>query len=140
MMMSRASTDRARAISTICCSATDRSDTKARDRHRARPAGDRSRLVVHARPIHKAAEPKRLPPHEDVFGDAQGRDEVEFLVDRDDTHRLRGLRRMDRHRLPIPHDRAGIRLLGPGNDFQQGGFPGPVLAEEAVHLATLDLE
>ena len=37
-------------------------------------------------------QPNRQPADEDVLGDRQGRDQVEFLVDRDDAQPLRGMR------------------------------------------------
>ena len=96
MMMSRARAERARAISTICCSATERFDTRASGSIvQSNPLGDCPRLRTHPRPVDKAPISKRLPTDEDVFGHRQRRNEIEFLVDGDDAkrpERLAGLR------------------------------------------------
>ena len=42
--------------------------------------------------------------------------------------------------LAAPGDRAVVGLVGAGEDLDEGGLPGAVLAEQTVHFAGLDLQ
>jgi hypothetical protein len=86
------------------------------------------------------AEPRALAAEEDVVGDGESRDEVEFLVDRRDAQRHRRLRIAEVHLLPAPADRARVGLVRPGEHLDQRGLARAVLTEQAVHLTGADVE
>ena len=100
MTTSFASIDSARAISTICCSATERSATSRRG-STSRPTSRRERPgpPVQLAPVDEAAPP-RLAADEHVLRHRQRRDQVELLVDRDDAERLRRVRAVEPHLAP----------------------------------------
>jgi hypothetical protein len=74
----------------------------------------------------------------DVVGHGQALDQVELLVDGRDPQLQcrRGIRQRDR--LTAPADLTGVRLVSPGQHFDQCRFAGTVLAEQAVHLTGPD--
>ncbi len=82
----------------------------------------------------------RFMAQEDVLGDRQVLDQVEFLVDGGDPETHRGDRRLEYGRSPAPGDLAVVGLVGPGEHLDEGGLAGAVLAEEAVDFAGLDLQ
>ena len=108
MTIRRERMESARAISTICCSATERSRTR---RHRVDVEPDALRDARASPPPCAPVdeEPRaRLAADEDVLGDRHVRGERELLVDRDDAElsaRRAGSRQ--RHRLAGEVDRAG---------------------------------
>ncbi len=77
----------------------------------------------------------RLAPDEDVGGDVQIVEQVEFLMDEGDA----GLGRVgDGHRgalRAVDPDGALARRDHAAQDLHQGGFAGPVLAHQADDLA-----
>src|SRR6185437_12081839 len=81
----------------------------------------------------------RLVAEEDVVGDAESVDEVELLVDGRDAGLHRLLRAAERDRLAEPLALPGVRGVRTGQDLDERGLAGPVLAEQAVHLAGPDL-
>ena len=82
------SVDRARAISTICCSATERSETRRRgSTPRPTSCGQGFGAPMQGRPV-DPAQLNRQPADEHVLGHRERRDQVEFLVDRDDAQLL----------------------------------------------------
>ena len=142
MMISRASCDRARAMLTICCAAADSEPTSRRAGSRGgrggRAAAAAARLATAGR-----VKPNRelLVAEEDVVGDGQPVDQVELLVDRGDAQapwRPAG-RRADAGS-PRQEMCALVGLVRAGQDLDQRGLAGAVLAEEAVHLAGADVE
>ena len=81
-----------------------------------------------------------LVAEEDVLGDAEAVDDVEFLVHRGDAELQRGDRIRDDDGLAADRHGAGIGLVGAGENLDERGLPGTVLAEQAVHLAGDDVE
>ncbi len=98
------------------------------------PAEELSCRAVHVAVAGDAAA-GLLVPEVDVVGDAQPVDQVELLVDRGDPGRQRGLRVGERDRLAVPQDRPLVDVVRAGQDLDQRGLAGAVLAEQAVHLA-----
>ncbi len=76
----------------------------------------------------------------DVLGDGQPLDEVELLVDRRDAEVHRGLGVTEPHLLALPGDDALVGLVHAGENLDERRLAGPVLAEQAVHLAGPDVE
>ena len=103
------------AISTICCSATERSPTSAPGSRR-RPSRSSNRGCSAQRAAIDEAAAARLAADEDVLGDRHVRDEIELLVDGRDAEPLRLVRlgQRDRRALesrscrrPAPRRRTG---------------------------------
>lgn len=69
---------------------------------------------------------------EDVLGDRQSLDQVQFLVDGGDAQTHGGDRRLQRDRCAAPGDLAAVGLVGPGEHLDEGGLAGAVLPEETV--------
>jgi hypothetical protein len=78
--------------------------------------------------------------HEDVLGDGELAVEARLLVDGGDPQRLGVARVMDVHRLVVEADGPGVRLIDPGDDLDEGGLAGAVLADQGVHLAGTHVE
>ena len=97
------------AISTSCCSATDRSLTAASTSMAIsmppEPAGAPARIARQS----IAASALRPPPEIDVLRDGQGRDEREFLEHRRDPRASCGDRICQDDRLALLQDLAGRR-------------------------------
>ena len=99
------------------------------------------RVGVHIRPADEAALAGEGGERE-ILGDAQGWDEMEVLVDRHDPQvfgRL-GIVAGKFDRLAVEHDRPPVQAVGAGQDLHQGRLAGPVLAQQHVHLAVLQVE
>ncbi len=77
---------------------------------------------------------------EDVLRHRQVLHQVQFLVDGGDAQPHGGGGRLRPDRLPPPGDLALVGLVGSGEHLDQGGLPGAVLPEEAVHLSGHDVE
>ena len=141
MMISRDDSDRARAISTSCCSATESTET---DVSGSTSSPTRSTMPrVSARIRRQSTRPSRVQRRaadEDVLGDAERRDQAELLVDRHDAE-LPGLDRTLRREAGAGegHPAAGGGLRA-RQDLEQGGLAGAVLAEQAMHLAGAHVE
>ena len=119
------------AISTICCWATARPETRARgievdvELLEQRLGVAVERLLVQPE---ADALPPRLAPDEDVLGDREVAHQVQLLVDDADPHVLRGARGVDLHLGALDADRAGVGAVDPGQDLHQRGLAGAVLA------------
>ena len=117
MTIRRERIDSARAISTICCSATERSRTSV--------IGSRSRPIlsviarVSAAELSPADEQLRagLAADEHVLGDRHVGREREFLIDRDDAGALRVVRRGEGDRLAEQFDSFRRRPLARPTGF-----------------------
>lgn len=76
----------------------------------------------------------------DVLGHRQALHQIEFLVDGGDAEAHGGDRGLQGGGFAPPGDRAVVGLVGAGQDLDQGGLPGAVLAEQTVDLSGLDVE
>ena len=61
-------------------------------------------------------------------------------MDQGDPELLGGVGRMDLDRLPVELDGAARRAVHPGEDLGEGRLAGPVLAEQRVNLAAVEVE
>ena len=96
-------------------------------------------LFVHRRPVQ--GDPARdFAAQEDVFGDGQIGDLVEFLVDRDDAGVLRLAGCGEINRSALEDHLTGVALIHAGQDFHQGGFARAVLTHEHMDFALADIE
>lgn len=77
---------------------------------------------------------------EDVLGDREALDQVEFLVDGGDAEAHGGDRRLQRDRRAAPGDLAVVGLVGSGEHLDEGRLAGAVLPEQTVDLTGLDLQ
>ena len=118
------------AISTICCSATERSRTSRADRRRARPRPVSAQVRRCSSP-QPTAPANRHPADEDVLVHREGRHQVEFLIDRDDAELLRGMRVGQMQLGAVEDDGASVGLLGAGQDLEQRALAGAVLPSSA---------
>jgi hypothetical protein len=101
--------------------------------------GDRAGRPPHRRSVDEA-QAGGLAADEDVLRYRQRRDEVELLVDGDDAQRLGLVRACGCDLASVEADRAGVGRLGTGQDLQERGLAGPILAQQRHHLAREDLE
>ena len=72
---------------------------------------------------------------EDVLGDGQVGKEQRLLIDRGDAEALRFRGAADLDRLAGEQDFAAVGLIDAGDDLDQRGFAGAVLAEQRMDLA-----
>ena len=96
-------------------------------------------LFVHRRPV-QGDPALDLAAQEDVLGDGQIGDLVEFLVDGDDAGILRLAGRGEVDRLALEDHLTGVALIHAGQDFHQGGFARAVLADKHMDFAPADIE
>ena len=82
----------------------------------------------------------RLVAEDDVLGDGEHRDELEVLVDHPDAGGDGVGAAVEAHRLAPQEQLAGVGLVEPEHDVHQRALAGPVLAEEAEHLALVEHE
>ena len=82
----------------------------------------------------------RLGGEHDVLGDGHHRDEHEMLVHHADPVLDRGLRRAQVDRLAAEQDATLVGRVEPVEDVHQSRLPGPVLAEQRVHLTREKVE
>ena len=141
MTMSRDFIESARAISTICCSATERSRTSARGlRSRPMRLAELAGLFLEL----AAADEKlrsRLAADEHVLGDRHVGREGEFLVDRDDAGGLRVVRAGEAtFRLPPNSMVPASGGLGAGENFEQRRLARAILAEKGVDFGRANFE
>ena len=94
----------------------------------------------HGGPVHAAPAGARRMADIDVLRHAQLGEQQQFLIDRGDAlgRRLAGRGKSDR--LAFDPHLAGIGRLHPGDDLDQRGFPGAVLAQQRMDLARPDIE
>ena len=81
-----------------------------------------------------------LGPQHQVLGHGHDRDEHEVLVDHADAQPDRLPRGVDRDRLAVEQDLALVRVVEPVEDVHQRRLAGPVLPEQRMDLAALELE
>ena len=79
-----------------------------------------------------------LGAQRDRLHDVEHRHELEVLVDHPDAGVDRLARVSEGAGRPVDDDLARVRLVQAGQDVHQGGLAGPVLTEEAQHLAAVD--
>jgi len=91
-------------------------------------------------PIDAAEEAGRLEREGDVFGDGEVREERGLLIDGGDAESARDGRGVVRDGLAEDGERAGIGGDGAGHDLDEGGFAGPVFADERVDFARAEFE
>ena len=77
---------------------------------------------------------------EQVAGDVQCRRDGEGLVDGLDAGVAGVHRGLEVRRLPVQEDLAGVHGQGSGQRLDQGGLPGPVVADDGQHLAGVQVE
>ena len=77
---------------------------------------------------------------EDVFRDVQVGKEQRLLVDRGDAETLRLRGAADGDRLAGEQDLAAVGLVDAGDDLDQRGFAGAVLAKQRMDFAGTNLE
>jgi hypothetical protein len=97
-------------------------------------------LGVHRSPVDPAAAADRLTPHEDVLGDREVREERGLLVDHRDASGLRLRRRTEVDGLAAETHLAGVPAVDTRDDLDQRRLAGPVLADQRVDRAPLDLQ
>ena len=131
----------ARAISTICWSATD-SDRHAgaRIERNAEPLQQLAGFAPRPRMVDDAEPVAPLMADEDVLRDGQLRKQHELLIDDVDAVPFRLARRRPADRRAVEGHLALIRRVGARNDLDQGGFAGAVLAEQPVNFSRPDLQ
>ncbi|GMA36645.1 hypothetical protein GCM10025876_28490 [Demequina litorisediminis] len=81
-----------------------------------------------------------LVAQEDVLGDGEALDNIEFLVHGRDAEFERGDGAVDGDGLAVPDNLALVGLVGAGQGLDEGGFAGAVLAQHTVDLAWAHLE
>jgi hypothetical protein len=94
---------------------------------------------VHRTPVEQAIA-ALFPAEADVLGDAAQRHQVDLLVDGTDAARLRALRRAHFEWPALEQDFAGVAAVVAGQDLDQGGFTGAILADQGMDFAGLHLE
>ena len=96
-------------------------------------------LLVHRLPADPAAR-DGLAAGKNILGDVEVGEEAQFLVNGGDAA-PGGLARVGQaHHFTVQADLTPVRLVHPGDDFHQGRFPGPVFAQQRVHLARAQVE
>ena len=140
MMRRLASSEMALAISMICWSAIERPRAGRRG-SRSTPSRSKSalRLGVHRGPVDPAPAAQRLTAHEDVLGDREVGEEGRLLVDHRDARGLGLGGRAEVDVLAPEAQRARVAAVHAGDDLDQRGLAGAVLAHQRVDRAGLDL-
>src|SRR5215203_4752289 len=94
-----------------------------------------SRRLVHCWPVdHPQPDELVLVPQEEVFRDANVRQERLLLEDHRDSVTDRLPHVLWPHDAPAQTDRSGVRLVDTGQDLRQRRLAGAVLADETEHL------
>ena len=139
--MTRASKLMALAISTTCCSATERLRTRrcGRDVVDAEVGEQLRGVAVHAAGVDHA-EAARLAAEPDVLGDGARRQQVELLEHGGEAGALRLDRVAEADLLAGELDGAGVGLVDAGEHLHERRLAGAVLADQAVHLARQQVE
>ena len=83
--------------------------------------------------MHRREEPRRDVAEEDVFPDAEIRDEIPLLVDRDDTQAQREAGRKGVHQLPVHADFASVAAVHTGKDLDECRLARAILSDDGVH-------
>ena len=138
-----ASNDTALAISTSCRCATLRSADGSTRVHRQTELLEQLRgSRVHRSPIDHTgpAAAERLLAQEQVLGDREPGDHVDFLVDHADAGVLHGPGTSRLHGAAAEQQAARIGPMDAGQDFHEGGFAGSVLTHQRMHFARPQIE
>jgi hypothetical protein len=139
MMTTRASCDRARAISTKWRCATDRSFTRARTgSDTSRRANSFSAFALRCAPVDAPAA-RRLAADVDVLGHGEFVEHDRFLVHGGDPGAPSppaGWRKVTA--LAVEADGAGVGLVDAGQGFHHGRLAGAVLADQGHDFARAD--
>jgi len=98
-----------------------------------------ARLVLHRLAVEPAGC-HGIAADEDVLGNGQLRQQLQFLVDHADPLVHGGAGIFGGIGLVEPGHLPGGGLYGTGNDVRQGRFPGTVLAEQRHDLSRMDVE
>jgi hypothetical protein len=77
---------------------------------------------------------------EDVLSDGEAVNDVELLIHRGHAVSQGHDRARQGHPLTVDEDLARVRLVRAGEHLDQGRLAGPVLTEQAVHLAGPDVK
>ncbi len=96
-------------------------------------------ITVHPFPVDQPALALLLS-QEDVFRHRQGRNQIEFLVDRAYSQLQRLQRRTDIRFLPIDINFSAVLLIEAGEDLDQGRLAGPVFPQQDVDLSGVEIE
>ena len=121
----------ARAISTICCSATERSRTRRAGCGKADAFCQNQGLLFKL----LAADEKLgawFTADEHVFGDGHVGSQGELLIDGDNALGLGRLGAIQNDGFAVQFNAAGIGSLGPGKNFQEGRFARAIFTKEGV--------
>ena len=141
MKITRARQFNALATSTICCCPTRRLLTSALRIDRGIKLGEQcgAAAVLFLR-VDQPGRRLQFASKKNVLGDRQVGDQIQFLIDDRDPsiQRLPWIRELDA--LAIQQNLPIIGLLGTGEDVHERRLAGPVLADQAVNLAGVDLE
>ena len=86
------------------------------------------------------AAPRRLAAEEEVARDAHHRDHAEILEHGRNAQRLRVARVAEGDRLAVDEDLTRARPVDAGQHLDQRRLAGAVVAEQAMHLAGIDLD
>ena len=92
------------------------------------------RGAVHPAEVDQAEAGARFAAEEEVAGHAHQRDEVDLLVDGRDPGVLGLQRGGEADRAAVVAQLAAVGPVHAGEDLDEGGFPGAVLAHQGVHL------
>ena len=91
-------------------------------------------------PVNPPCGPGGLQPEPDIFRDREVGEKRGLLVDTCDAQLLGEGRRQSVQRPSRHRDLPGIRLVRPGDDFDERAFARTILAEQGMHLAGLQVE
>ena len=132
----------ARAIATACRCPPDRLETRLERSGSLRPQTLQGGLgfLFHGFLIHEAEPAGQLAPEEEIGDRVEVIRQRERLVDRFDAERSRIPRRADFDRLAGEANLAAVGRIDAGEDLDQRGFPGAVVAEQSEHFAFAKIE
>ena len=98
------------------------------------------RLATHSSAVDATEALEGLHADEDVLSDAQVGEERRLLEDDRDPCGLRLFRVVEDRFFAVEYESAGFEPVDAGEDLDERGLPGAVLADEAVHLAAEELD
>ena len=140
MTMSRERIESARAISTNCCSATERSRTGVIGSRLSPILSVIARVILGEAPPADEQPRARFAADEHVLGDRHVGGEGEFLIDGDDAGALGVVGRGEGDRLAIELDLARIGAVRAGQNLEQRRLAGAVLAQKRMDFGLADFE
>jgi hypothetical protein len=106
----------------------------------ANPAKQLGRLGASMRPTDSAMDLHWFQSQANVFGDGQVGKKRRLLVDAGDPQTVSIERGQMAHRHAGQRHRPAIRRVGPGDDLDERGFAGPILAKHSVDFAAVQVE